>query len=704
MSDAAVVRQITIQGRTEGIPQATSDLNSLASAQGRVVQITDQLRASIDNATIALNANVQNLGQLKAANDNVSSSYLGIINGARELSGGLEETVEHILNTVNHLKLLALAAYAMSPAMRGIVNSGATKALSEIPPVAATAAQSLLSFASPALAFFSRIALPIEAAVVAWEGLNYIIGVGSKLLDQYSDAERKLYAPNVDADLGKLTTFQGDTITPDQQQRAIALASEMAEAKQNISDFLKVQIDLTEPALRLQAAWVGIVSAIGDAAKKANDLIGATTVPSGIWSALGNATLNALPVVGPAYNAARGAYNLMAPTDEMGDRSDAVQRQAMALARQRLSAGLDLGAIDKVDPKAKFGETDNYKFKTFTGRFSQDVGALAAPWEAPPQPKSTDAYDRSIQSIKDQVSVLQLEADGAGKTSQAVDEMKVAHEANLAAMKDSIPVTDAMREQWKALGDQIAAYTIQVNQSKVAQEETFKRATMFMSPPDLAAANAAHQIDPTDWQSHLKDAGPQMAAMTSQLSTARDLATSFGDSIGQGMLQGRQGALLLTDALTNLESSLLKMVTNAAINNLFSALAPKPGASGGGLSGLFGGLFGPSSSAGDADVANANQAAMIGGGMHAGGIVGRELTFTRYVHPAYFDNAPRYHSGGIAGDETPIIAQRGEGVFTPGQMAAMGGHSPVNVTVNNNHSSAGVSIQQQKRGDGGVDI
>ena len=43
--------------------------------------------------------------------------------------------------------------------------------------------------------------------------------------------------------------------------------------------------------------------------------------------------------------------------------------------------------------------------------------------------------------------------------------------------------------------------------------------------------------------------------------------------------------------------------------------------------------------------------------------------------PALFDGAPRFHSGGVAGlrpDEVPAILQRGEGVFTPAQMRALG--------------------------------
>jgi lambda family phage tail tape measure protein len=62
-------------------------------------------------------------------------------------------------------------------------------------------------------------------------------------------------------------------------------------------------------------------------------------------------------------------------------------------------------------------------------------------------------------------------------------------------------------------------------------------------------------------------------------------------------------------------------------------------------------------------------------GLHSGGIVGSESTFTREINPLLFAGAKRFHTGGIAGDEVPIIAKRGEGVFTEGQMKALGGGS-----------------------------
>ena len=58
-------------------------------------------------------------------------------------------------------------------------------------------------------------------------------------------------------------------------------------------------------------------------------------------------------------------------------------------------------------------------------------------------------------------------------------------------------------------------------------------------------------------------------------------------------------------------------------------------------------------------------------GMHSGGIVGSAPTFYRTVPDTVFASAPRLHDG-FAPDEYPAILRRGEGVFTPRQMDALG--------------------------------
>lgn len=78
------------------------------------------------------------------------------------------------------------------------------------------------------------------------------------------------------------------------------------------------------------------------------------------------------------------------------------------------------------------------------------------------------------------------------------------------------------------------------------------------------------------------------------------------------------------------------------------------------------------------------------GVVHAGGIVGALGGISRVVPLAAFHDAQSLHRGGIAGlrtGEVPAILRRGEGVFTPEQMSALGPASgPIEVRVVNESS------------------
>lgn len=95
---------------------------------------------------------------------------------------------------------------------------------------------------------------------------------------------------------------------------------------------------------------------------------------------------------------------------------------------------------------------------------------------------------------------------------------------------------------------------------------------------------------------------------------------------------------------------------------------------------------------------------------HSGGMVG-SLAETRYLYPAYFDNAPRFaaglnaHAPGI--NEIPVLAHRGEVIGWPDQMRrAFGGKDgDVNVKVVVENHGADVAVTDKKRNaDGSVDI
>lgn len=95
---------------------------------------------------------------------------------------------------------------------------------------------------------------------------------------------------------------------------------------------------------------------------------------------------------------------------------------------------------------------------------------------------------------------------------------------------------------------------------------------------------------------------------------------------------------------------------------------------------------------------------------HTGGIVGVDSLATKSASAVSFIGAQRFHSGGIVGDEVPIIAKRGETIFTKGQMQALGGElnrkTPVNVNVNvhNNASGTKAYATSNQDNDGNVSI
>jgi lambda family phage tail tape measure protein len=98
------------------------------------------------------------------------------------------------------------------------------------------------------------------------------------------------------------------------------------------------------------------------------------------------------------------------------------------------------------------------------------------------------------------------------------------------------------------------------------------------------------------------------------------------------------------------------------------------------LGGILTSLF--SSGAGMASGSGLNVLGASGawGYAHEGKIIGPLSGATRNLPAAYLAAAPRYH-GGLQPDEFPTILKRGEGVFTPEQMSAMGGQTSIAISI-----------------------
>lgn len=146
---------------------------------------------------------------------------------------------------------------------------------------------------------------------------------------------------------------------------------------------------------------------------------------------------------------------------------------------------------------------------------------------------------------------------------------------------------------------------------------------------------------------------------------------------------------------------------NSILNNAFQMLAVNPLLSGlssiGGnlFSGLIGGGGGGFNVGGERGTSTGTGGGFNMGdgrvsGMHSGGVVGVDSTFTRAVPAALFADAPRFHKGGpiLRPDEVPIIAQYGERVLSRSEAAAYGRGIQMNVQIHNNAPGVEVTTSQ----------
>lgn len=402
---------------------AQQSADVLTAAAVRLGISVDEVQRRLDAANDNMASNAEQAIKLadatkmaSAANDNLSDSISNAGAAVNDTGRGFLATTETILNLTSHLKLLALGAYALFPAFRGIVNAGLKEALSAIIPVGSIVSSvlgSIVSVLSPMLDFFTRIGTPIAIVVAAFEFLHSVWNTGVALLDKYADSLRALYSDDIASNLEKLTKNQQDIISAEQVQTATDLGSRLKDAQFTIDQILKTSFDLTDPALRFQAVWVSIkegtaatlLSIIGlpNAIDKAAKAFG----NSPIWDAISGRTPGQIVDLSTSEeNSAQTDPN--ASLDAATSKLSAIMGVA-ALASEALNK--TKGSIDDVANALNIGDT-------FIVRFSDDTKKLA---EGAP----TDNWDRVSKSIDRQTASLEANAASAGKSVQFQESLRV---------------------------------------------------------------------------------------------------------------------------------------------------------------------------------------------------------------------------------------------------------------------------------------
>jgi hypothetical protein len=194
-----------------------------------------------------------------------------------------------------------------------------------------------------------------------------------------------------------------------------------------------------------------------------------------------------------------------------------------------------------------------------------------------------------------------------------------------------------------------------------------------------------------------RDQAKQIALTTQQVQQQEDSWAAVGQAgsqafqqvgqqIAQDIAQGQLGFQTLEKVGTSVAQTLIqKFAELAIVNPLLNSL----GLSGANLLPSLGSLISGGGGGVSAAVPS-SQGALTSAIWHTGGVIGAPSA-TRDVPMSIFEGAPRFHTGGLIGsDEVPIIARKGEGVFTPEQMSAMGpsGGIVINANFNGNVGSA----------------
>jgi tape measure domain-containing protein len=266
----------------------------------------------------------------------------------------------------------------------------------------------------------------------------------------------------------------------------------------------------------------------------------------------------------------------------------------------------------------------------------------------------SDAYRQALQTRS---NMLQSQSQLDSATTQAKLEKERRDTEN--SLLTTTQLRQREMQQKIALIDQALQEAIAAGENEI---EATRRAEA-----QKAAIRAQYAQEMTPAMRQFKEWGDLQGQLAQK-------STQWMDSLAGGLTDLIMGTGDLKSAL----QGILRDILNMGIKSM--------------MSGMFGGGKG-AATGGKGKAGKAGGKGKAVGLFHTGGIIGAGARPTKHISAAAFHGAPRFHTGGIVDgllpSEVPIIAKKGEGVFTPAQMKALGDSAvsnnvAINSTINVN--------------------
>lgn len=295
----------------------------------------------------------------------------------------------------------------------------------------------------------------------------------------------------------------------------------------------------------------------------------------------------------------------------------------------------------------------------------------------------TQIRERNNQAVERDYASQEKELDGMAKTNQQLREQA----QQIGLTKEQVGTLKAARLDAVIAQERENLIVAESNEAGERQLELMRRKIALLEQQRGLTQEVTART---------ADADKAKAAEEYSRRFGEDIRRDLKNGLIRGMEDGKSPAKALGDTLGAIVRERLLSAFADSILNGFEPLIKQVlgriqmpsggGQGGGGMGGMFGGIFDSIFGGGiGTDIIPqgvAASAAEFGGGglmdslasfgvFHSGGMVGGAAPGARTVNPALFRGAPRFHGGGIAGNERPIIADKSEGIFTRDQMAAL---------------------------------
>lgn len=348
---------------------------------------------------------------------------------------------------------------------------------------------------------------------------------------------------------------------------------------------------------------------------------------SSAWERLHNSFFGRLIEVGEM------AANFLRLRDAMNSIADMLRNNFGGSAPLRITVHPAVGGISEEDERRRRNQEELAKAAAKVN-LELDKQLLVAGKSAVQLEQYNQTVEKNIAAETKEAAAIRSKVSAIAainETRRVTDQIKL-NTAELKIETQTMTMATGPAAEYRAVQDAIAQAKIKNIELSASQIEAIKK--------EAAAFG-------------------QAKAEAERLRQAIDMSGAFVSGFFTDLSHGVKAIDALKNALTRLSDTLIDMISRRLVAQALGGL-------------LGGGASSPIDYVGGNPIYSAGGLSPLDAAVRHSGGMADFGGVRRYVHPAYFDNAPRFARGGIVGNEVPVIAHPGERISTPEQWAAQG--------------------------------